>query len=289
MMVQSLIQRLTDHPNPSVRYLALTGLRCPAPQPIRVQAARDSIPEVPPVRSILDAQYPAGYWMHPGLGVSPRYRATVWQVLFLAQLGVGTIDPVLRGVESLLEANCDAVGAFHLSKGNAGRSPALTGALLWAVARIGVTDDVRLARSWLWLDEEWRDWKTTDVLSSATRVWLLRAAAAWGRQDWIDRLVPGLSLEPSGVLTFPQTLQPDALARMEAWCDVRGSISDAIHLPDARSFRAALMRKLQGPAVGWPLERIPGKLWFDPGSIGTVNPWVTIRALRVLKCLRHVR
>jgi hypothetical protein len=40
-----------------------------------------------PIRSILAAQHPAGWWAKPGPGYGPRYRGTVWQLIFLDQLG----------------------------------------------------------------------------------------------------------------------------------------------------------------------------------------------------------
>ena len=286
-MLETLIQRLVEHPNPSVRYLALTELRGFDPHEARVRAVRETIPDAPPVRTILDAQYPAGYWMHADLGISPRYRATVWQVLFLSQLGVGVVEPVVRSVEYLLEVNCDAVGAFHLRKGDAGRSPALTGAMLWALARIGLREDPCLAHSWLWLDKKWR---ARGALPSDARIWVLRASAAWGRESWIARLIPGIAFEPLDPLTFPLTHRPDALAGVEAWCEARlFAKSEAVPVK-AGTCRDALRGRIPDtPDPGWPLERIPGKLWFDPGPVGAFNPWVTIRVLRVLACLDRVR
>lgn len=281
-MFEPLVRSLVEHTHPSVRYLALTELEGWDPQDPDVQAARDAIPAAPPVRAILDAQYPVGYWMHPDLGVSPRYRATVWQVLFLAQFGVGPIEAVVRAVGYLLDANCDKVGAFHLRGGVEGRSPALTGAVLWSLARIGLTEAPRLAQSWAWLHDRW----AAGTLAPAARVWVLRAAAAWGREDWIPRLRPGPACQPLGPLTFPLTHQPDALAGAEAWCEA-GPRPDGKAMPPALAdLRDALVSHPQRvPSRGWPLASAPGKLWFDPGTVGEPNPWVTLRVLRVLQCL----
>jgi hypothetical protein len=284
-MFEPLVRSLVVHANPSVRYLALTELEGCDPHDPDVQAARDAIPDVPPVRAILEAQYPAGYWMHPDLGVSPRYRATVWQVLFLAQFGVGPIEAVARAVGYLLDATCDEVGAFRLRRGVEGRSPALTGAVLWSLARIGLTEDPRLARSWAWLHDRW----AAGTPAPAARVWVLRAAAAWGRDAWIPQLRPGLAFKPLGPLTFPLIHQPDALAGAEAWCEA-GPRPDVDPVPPAlANLRDALLSHPQrASSRGWPLASIPGKLWFDPGTVGRPNPWVTLRVLRVLRCLLGV-
>ena len=281
-MIESIAHRLTDSCHPAVRYLALTQLGGCDPHDARMRAVRAAIPDAPPARTILDAQYPDGYWMHADLGVSPRYRATVWQVLFLAQLGVGSIDPVARAVAYLLDANLDAVGAFHLSQGIEGRSAALTGAMLWALARMNLAEDPRLVRCWSWLRDRW----AAGALTPRDRVWVLRASAAWGHEEWVARLRSALEFEPLDPLTFPLTHQPDALARVEAWCEAGPIAGAAAAPPELRGIRDALVAKAWSePEGGWPLERVPGKLWFDPGPVGAPNPWVTIRVLRVVRCL----
>ena len=40
-----------------------------------------------PIASILAAQHPDGYWEKPGPGYATKYRGTVWQLIFLDQLG----------------------------------------------------------------------------------------------------------------------------------------------------------------------------------------------------------
>jgi hypothetical protein len=285
-MIESIAHRLTDHCHPAVRYLALTQLGGCDPHEACVQEVRAAIPDVPPARTILDAQYPDGYWMHTGLGISPRYRATVWQVLFLAQLGVGDIDPVVRAVAYLLDANLDRAGAFHLSQGVAGRSAALTGAMLWSLARTNLTEDPRLVRCWSWLGDRW----AAGALTPRARVWVLRASAAWGHEDWIARLRSTLKFERLDPLTFPLTHQPDALARVEAWCESGPVAGTAAIPPGLRGIRDALVAKARSePEEGWSLERVPGKLWFDPGPVGAPNPWVTVRVLRVVRRLNRGR
>ena len=79
---------LLEPENPSARYLALTGLLDRPASDAEVTAARAEIANWGPVRAILDAQWPEGYWMRPGVGYSPKYRATVWQVI-CSRCGVG--------------------------------------------------------------------------------------------------------------------------------------------------------------------------------------------------------
>ncbi|MGC9358571.1 MAG: hypothetical protein ACP5GX_11920, partial [Anaerolineae bacterium] len=212
-------QALAEHVHPSVRFLALTELLERPLDDQEVQTARAEIPEIPPVRSILDAQYPAGYWMHTGLGIAPHYRATVWQVLFLAQFGVGRIPQVERAVEALLAYNPGANGAFRVHRQRGGSSPELTGALLWALARLGFVNDPQLEATWSWL------YARREILTEnpAAAVWVLRAAAAWDRAEMLDIAIAAVTRAlqiASGALmnrfTFPLVDWPDRLAGLEA-------------------------------------------------------------------------
>ena len=276
-------QRMMTHPHPSVRVCALLALGgWPASDP-QVAESRALIVKVPPVRDILAAQYPAGHWMHPGLGISPRYRATLWQVLFLAQFGVGLIPEVVRAIEVMRRDNLDDAGAFHLRRGTPGRSLALTGAFLWAVARFGLQDVADWSVSWRWVREE----IDSDRVATADAVWSIRAAAAWQRDlcpghtaiweqiDWPD-LAP--AAPQTAALTFPVALEPDLLTLMAA-CVEAGV--PALIPPLAVDWLAD--RRL--PSGDWPLEHVPGRLWCAVGEIGQPNPWVTVRALAVLDAL----
>jgi len=92
-----------DPENPSVCYFALRELLARPEGAPEVQAARAAIMTTGPVPAILDAQYPDGYWVKPGGGYSPKYRGTVWQIIFLAELGADPSDErVRRGCEYLL-------------------------------------------------------------------------------------------------------------------------------------------------------------------------------------------
>ncbi|MGC9398933.1 MAG: hypothetical protein ACP5HM_07335 [Anaerolineae bacterium] len=268
---------------PGLRLRVLTEMLNRSGAAAEIRALRAAVPREPPVSEILAAQYPAGYWMHSDLGISPRYRATAWQLLFLAQLGMGRLPAVERAVEVLLAQNRDTGGAFRLCKKqiSCGRSPewatdrhgrslVLTAALLWALARLEFGEDPRLGPTWIWLAQRMDD----VALVPAAAVWCLRAAVVWGRDDLVVRLVP--HVDPPALpdaLTFPLALIPDRLAALTAL--VEAGRTDLISSP-ARAW----LRDKKTPQ-GWPLERVPGPLWWDPGTLGEPNPWVTLRALRV--------
>jgi hypothetical protein len=111
-----------------------------------------------PVQAILDAQYPEGYWVKPGPGYSPKYRATVWQLIFLAQLGADGRDPqVRRGCEYVLAHTQAQNGGFGASGSARLDAPppsrvlhCLNGNLIRALLDLGYGEDARLARAIDW-------------------------------------------------------------------------------------------------------------------------------------------
>lgn len=83
---------LLDESAPAVRHLALRQLLDrPADHP-EVLDARVAAMRTDPIAAILAAQDPAGWWAKPGSGYLPKYTSTVWQVVFLDQLGADGID-----------------------------------------------------------------------------------------------------------------------------------------------------------------------------------------------------
>jgi putative ABC transport system permease protein len=81
---------------PAVRAAALPRLLDrPADDPDVVRA-RAAAMHADPITAILDAQDPAGWWGRPGPGYAPKYTGTVWQVIFLDQLGADPADARIR-------------------------------------------------------------------------------------------------------------------------------------------------------------------------------------------------
>jgi hypothetical protein len=85
---------LLDESTPAVRHLALRGLLDRPVDDPDVVAARAAAMQVEPIAQILAAQNAEGWWVKPGHGNSPKYTATVWQLIFLDQLWA---DGEIRG------------------------------------------------------------------------------------------------------------------------------------------------------------------------------------------------
>ena len=88
--------------NPSARYLALTRLLDRAPGDGEAREAQAAIPAWGPARAILDAQWPEGYWIRPGVGYSPKYKATVTNLKSNQQrvLVFSAVDKQVMGSET---------------------------------------------------------------------------------------------------------------------------------------------------------------------------------------------
>jgi hypothetical protein len=70
-----------------------------------------------PVPAILDAQHPDGHWSRPGGGYAPSYTASLWQIIFLAELRAEGSDPhVRKGSEYLLENIIAENGGFAMDR-----------------------------------------------------------------------------------------------------------------------------------------------------------------------------
>jgi hypothetical protein len=143
-----------DPANPGVRYFVLTELLDrPADDP-EVVAAQRAVMTGGPVPAILEAQYPAGYWVKAGSGYAPKYRGTVWSVIFLAQLGADGNDPRMRaGGAYVLDHARSPYGGFTalMETSPAGMVHCLQGNLCAALLDLGWLGDKRLAEALDWL------------------------------------------------------------------------------------------------------------------------------------------
>jgi len=111
-----------------------------------------------PIAAILAAQHPEGYWEKPGPGYATKYRGTVWQVMFLDQLGAdGDDERVRRACAYVLSHSQSETGGFGAS-GEAGATMpppshvihCLNGNLLRALIGLGWLNDEQVQRAIDW-------------------------------------------------------------------------------------------------------------------------------------------
>jgi len=149
---------LLDPETPAVRHLALQRLLDRPPDDPEVVEARTLAMASDPIAAMLEAQDPEGWWITPGPGYGPKYRSTVWTLMFLDQLGADGTDPRIgRACDYVLDNSQAANGGFGARGGKAVRRPApstiihcLNGNLLRALIGFGRLKDERVQRAVAW-------------------------------------------------------------------------------------------------------------------------------------------
>ncbi|MHB1160075.1 MAG: prenyltransferase/squalene oxidase repeat-containing protein [Chloroflexota bacterium] len=149
---------LLEDDDPAVKQLALRSLLDRPETDPEVRRAREAAMESEPIASILAAQHLEGYWMKPGAGYGPKYMGTVWQVIFLDQLGADPGDGRLKAACEYVLAHCQtASGGFGCSARATEAPPppstvahCLHGNLLRALLGFGWVEDDRVRRAIDW-------------------------------------------------------------------------------------------------------------------------------------------
>jgi hypothetical protein len=150
---------LLEDEDPAVRHLALQRLLGGSPDDPDVRHARAAATASHPIATFLDAQDPEGWWAMPGSGYGPKYRSTVWTLIFLDQMGADGADPrIQRGCEYLLEHAQTPSGGIGMRGGRETRKPpppstvlhCLNGNILRALIGFGLLEDDRVARVIAW-------------------------------------------------------------------------------------------------------------------------------------------
>ena len=143
---------LLEPDSPGVRYLALRDLLdCLKDDPDFCAAQQAAFTDGP-IAAVLAAMDEAGYWSEPGPGYNPKYRATVWSVILLAQLGASAAadERIARACAYLMEHAFTPGGQFTASGAPSGTVDCLQGNLCWALVELGY-DDPRLELAFDWL------------------------------------------------------------------------------------------------------------------------------------------
>jgi len=150
----AVLDWLLEERDPGLRAFALRDLLgAPADDPDVLSARRAAL-RTSPVREILEAQQPEGWWAKPGPGYGPKYRSTVWSMIFLGQLGADGHDRrVRRGADYLLEHSRARApyGGLSYNGTPAGMLHCLAGNLCASLLELGFGDDPRLQTALDWL------------------------------------------------------------------------------------------------------------------------------------------
>jgi len=318
---------LLQSDQPNVRYLALRDLTAAAAG--EVQAARRLAHQGGPIVEILNNMQPEGYWCEPGAGYNPKYRASVWSVSNLAQLGASVEEDerIGRACTYLLEQALTPYGQFSASGAPSGTADCLQGNLCWALVELGCADP-RLDAAFDWMARSVTgegvapmEDKRAPLRYYAGKCGPLFACGAnnklpcaWGAAKimlafsrWpAERRTPPIERAIQQGVDFLFSVDPAQAAYPSGWNEKPSGnwwkfgfpvfyVTDLLQIvealvglgygTDARLANALeVVRQKQTAAGRWLLEYdYTGKTWADFGAKKQDSPWITLRALRVLK------
>ncbi len=310
------ISWLLEEENPSVRYFSLRDLLDRPQHDSEFIAAQKAIMTAKAVRDILAAQYPQGYWVKPDRGYSPKYRATVWQLMFLADLGASPSEAIDKACRFVLENSTSAKqGLFSATKAGTGTVICLNGNLVQAFIRLGSGDDPTVRGVAQALAEritrEGFDCRANSASRSQRQTW---QPCAWGAVKALrafalippqqrsfamkEAVAKGVDLLFSRDLTVAD--YPSARGRTSPlWFKFGFPLTYASDVLEATDVLAQLGhgedQRLQGAIEfvlakqdehgRWPLECTLDRTWTKFGKKGEPSKWVTLRALSMLKRL----
>lgn len=319
--MDTTIEWLLEKDNPSVRCFALRHLLDRPEEDGEVRAARRAIMRTEPVKAILAAQSPEGYWAKAGWGYSPKYRSTDWTILFLAELGAdGRNRQVRRGCDYVLEHAQAVHGGFSAMAGvqPSGAVTCLNGNLIWALIALGYGTDERVGRA--------VDWLASVVMGEGVERWYVSTVSGPGYECGVNLNQPcawGAVKSLRALANLPPTLQSNKIKRAarqtaefllsrdlaKADYPYTGRVSgewfkfgfplsytsdvleamlalgEAGYGRDPRLKNAVELILSRRNAEGrWVLKHsLNGKMWVDIEAKGKSSKWVTLRALRALK------
>ncbi|MFN8597166.1 MAG: nitrogen fixation protein NifH [Anaerolineae bacterium] len=311
---------LLEKENPSVRYFALTQLLDRTADDPDVRSAQRAIMRSDPIKAILAAQNPTGFWLKPGTGYG-KYQSTTWQILFLAELGCdGQHRAVRRGCEYVLSHTQAEHGGFspYAIVRPSGAIHCLSGNLTWALIALGCGEDERIGRAIDWLsgaitgdgfDAFYAAGTSGPGFSCGIN---LKQPCAWGavkalraltlipakwrspRTDKATRLAAEFLLSHDlAKADYPYTERISGewfkfgfpLSYTSDVLETALVLSEAGYARDPRLARALDLILSKRDASGrWALKHsLNGKMWIDIEQKGQPSKWITLRALRVLK------
>ena len=298
--------------DPSVVYRVRRELLGQRESDPKVRAARRKIGRSGWAASILAQQMPGGGWATRGTSGRelywPKYFATNWQLIVLAELGVPGSDPRVRRALDLVRKRWGGRGnAF----GGSGSETCITGNWVRYMVRFGRADDPYVASAVDWLVDQqkvdggwhcfpsrqgtldaWEAMNAFAALPPERRTARVRAAIGRGAEFFLDR---GLLREGPGAyppwerLHFPAYYYYDLLVGLD--------FLTALGYGDDRRLRAPLDRleAMRRPDGRWNLDAhhpdVDGvgyqpRAPFYPAVLelaGRPSRWITTSALVVLR------
>ena len=299
---------LLEGEDAALRYRVLVDLLDRPESDSEVQKARAAIPEAPVVAAILAAQHPEGHWAEAKSTYRPKYKATHWQMILLAEFGLpGNHPSVQRGLQRMADAITSIGAEDAIAQGDV--LWCYTGNTLRFLSRFGLGASegaIRAAERMIELAQSDSQW-TCPHSDGRTCLWgavkalrglssMPAAARPAGAAEVMasaaqhllahDYLSDG---EKAGLTEngwesdwlkfgFPSFYESDLLEALDA-------LAEAGYAREARYASLLwLVLEKQDRQGRWTLENsFNGRMHADVEAKGEPSRWLTLRALRVLK------
>ena len=313
---------LLERETPEVRFWALQDLLDHAYDDAEVMEAQEAAMEQPPIKTILEAQDPEGYWVHEEDMYLPKYKATTHQLLILAELGAIRTPGIEKAIEHVFQFQRYS-GHFltKLPKTEKGRASKMTdgccfdGNILYYLNHFCYLDDPRTQKLLEFLieyhDSEKAGWKCrafpinpdavfpTNCYMGSTKV--LKAFSYIPEERRSPEIKAIIGREVENILenqVYRYLRNPDGSRKEKAgWKRFGFPIyyqSDVLEVLDTLTRLGVqdermepsieLVKAAQGDDGRWLLKHtFNGKMWIDIEEKHKPSKWITLRALRVLK------
>jgi hypothetical protein len=141
-----------DHVNAPIRFLTLRDVLERSSGDSDLEAARVAMMETGPIPVILAKQHQDGYWDNNESIYNPKYYATSWQLIMLAQMGADASHPqIQKTCEYILQNAIGKFGGFSVYSSQTGAVHCLQGNLTSALLDLGCGNDPRLLKAIDWM------------------------------------------------------------------------------------------------------------------------------------------
>jgi len=331
---KDLVDWLLERDNSMVRYNTLIYLLDRRLNDPDVEESLERMMVSPPIINILRKQNKDGVFLRDSyvkkyglqfarFGYLPKYKATIWQAIFLAQTGVPKGNPHIKALgEYILENSYDKKNGF-LFKGGVGAC--LNSNMIWALCKFGfeVRHEIRRAfnfqvhyqrfddgawippKEWPYSGKQGHCWGPLSCYIGITQ--FVRAMTVIPDSFWnkdalnakeraIKFLVSHGVIRRKWVQKFSKSLPCYKPHRTEPNLKLQAPLtfgSDPIEVitnllksgvEDTEMDEAiSYVLSKQNQRGRWVLERVPSSMYGRWGKVGTENKWITFRALRMLK------
>ena len=144
------IDWLLEEEDAGVKYLAVRDLVKAGGRGL--QAAQKAAHENGPIAAVMDKMQDEGYWEKPGAGYYPKYTASVWSLILLAQLGASsTMDKrIATACIYILDHGLTKDGHFTVNGLPSGTADCLQGNTCASLLDLGC-EDPRLYKAFEWM------------------------------------------------------------------------------------------------------------------------------------------